>query len=89
MQFRYGYTVRRANTMASRCRVKQASQAADSDHGLWGAGKSVADIDEILPAGEIVPGHTAPPLGAQASFPPSLSVDKTSAKTFPKAANVH
>ena len=34
--------------------LKQASQAADSDHGLWGAGKSVADIDEILAAGEIV-----------------------------------
>lgn len=34
--------------------LKKASQAADSERGIWVAGKSVADIDEILPAGEIV-----------------------------------
>jgi len=34
--------------------LKRSAQAARGDHGIWGAGKSVADIDEILPAGEIV-----------------------------------
>lgn len=34
--------------------LKRASRATDAYHGIWGAGKSVADIDEILPAGEIV-----------------------------------
>ncbi len=34
--------------------LKRASQAEDGDRGLWGAGRSVGDIHEILPAGEIV-----------------------------------
>ena len=34
--------------------LKKASQAETGGRGAWGAGKSVADIDGILPAGEIV-----------------------------------
>ncbi len=34
--------------------LKRASQAEEPERGIWGAGKSVADINEILPAGEIV-----------------------------------
>jgi len=34
--------------------LKQSSQAEDSDRGIWGAGRSVGDIHDIVPAGEIV-----------------------------------
>ncbi len=34
--------------------LKRSSERGDGERGVWGAGKSVADITDVLPAGEIV-----------------------------------